>query len=214
LFSALLGHLVIALWPRRPLAVTRIWCLYELWCAVELKVPITAGFTDENRRNLIFDLCRSICSRNRVITIDVENAQATNIEDIQLILSKIRGYPGATELNIQVSRDFTQSLRKYSRRAIGRLCLYMIMLSVLAVIIYYVVLDITGALAPGSRYNSKYLWLRVSSWIDDVVKFLILFFVAVNMTVPRSYVVNVSSCQFYCLVAILLTCIGFSWSFL
>jgi hypothetical protein len=88
---------VIALWPRHPVAVTRIWCLYELWCAIELKIPITAGFTDENRRNLIYKFWWFICSGNRIINVNVEMAEATKIEDIQLILSKIEEFPGITE---------------------------------------------------------------------------------------------------------------------
>jgi hypothetical protein len=94
--------LLIALWPRHPIAVSRIWCIYELWCAIELKIPIIAGVTDENRRRLILESCCSIWRANRIIHVDIEIAQATKIEDIQLIISKIRESPGVAEVNKQV----------------------------------------------------------------------------------------------------------------
>jgi hypothetical protein len=193
-FSTLLGHLVIALWPQSPLAVTRIWCLYELWCAIELKIPITAGFTDENKRKLIFELITSgfelFQSEKKLLAVDVEKAQATKVEDIQLILSKIKEYPGVAELNKQVSEDFSRSVRKYAFRATTRLGV------ACSVAVFFL---ISFGVSSAKRVTSV-LFLTVIG-----VGILIMAFFTVNLLVPRLYTINISSCQFYSLLTIFAT---------
>lgn len=112
------GELVIALWPRKPIAVTRIWCLYELWCAINNKIHINASFVDNDKLAVLYNAMKAK-DKSSLFEVKVENATARRPEDIVLILDIIESSVGVTEMNKIVNKEFGESVHRhlaYSKR--------------------------------------------------------------------------------------------------
>jgi hypothetical protein len=117
------GQLLTALWPREPVALTRIWCIYELYCAIDNKLPIHASFVNQDMKIVLNDFqkkpshhsVRSIgpCEEEEdMFNVHVERADATNKPDIETIMSIINASTGSEKLNLIVSRSFNDTIRR------------------------------------------------------------------------------------------------------
>jgi hypothetical protein len=201
--------LVIALWPYDPIAVKRIWCLYELWCAIEMKIPITAGFTDTHRKCLLCMSCFSsslrccCCFNNEIIKVDVEQAKATIVEDTKLILNIVREYPGVEETNKQLSTDFQKSILLYKKHARKRIWMYFCFM----LVCIGVVAQILEAIFDPHQIatiNSKNLLVRVYYWTSRIVCVSLITLKVINVSLPRAYAFHVSAAQFWCMFVTIL----------
>jgi hypothetical protein len=116
------GQMLIALWPREPVALSRIWCIFELFCAIESEVPIFASFADEDRKLVFRSLKSKKTSKSSgtvapavsqtVFDIHVELADATVKTDIPKIMEIINSKMSTENMNRVVAENFTESFRR------------------------------------------------------------------------------------------------------
>ena len=107
-----IGKLVIALWPQTPIAITRIWCLYELWCAIDNKIPITSSYINHDKISLLVLALRTK-KGNCLYDVHVEKATARRLEDIATILDIIQTTTGVEEMNKIINEGFNESVNKH-----------------------------------------------------------------------------------------------------
>jgi hypothetical protein len=201
-----LGQLVIALWPRNPVAITRIWCLYELWCAIADNIPIKAGFIDDDRRSLVRNLC--LVENPELFKVNVMEAQATKQEDIVQILGQIAIYPGVDEMDRRILSDFSTAVLRYTLRArtLLRFCVCESFGFILIFIAYLLVM-LTALSSPGV---GKELYLvTVLMFFCYFISFISIFLLLMKNFFPRrspkcirkistNYLIVLFSASFFC----------------
>jgi hypothetical protein len=84
----------------QPLALQRIWCLYEIMTCLKLKKDLRCAVTDDALGRIRSDLFQ----------VDVEKAQATVPSDIELILNLVKTSIGIEEMNRKVLQCLQDSL--------------------------------------------------------------------------------------------------------
>lgn len=105
---------VVAMTPVKAIAVSRIWCLYEIWTASILEgVEIIPTYTEKDYDTLMTPTMEMVKSKSPIdkvyrtlshslkdtLNIDVLKAEATRPEDIETIMTMIRETVGVEALN-------------------------------------------------------------------------------------------------------------------
>ena len=93
---------LVAMWPVQPIALQRVWCLFEIMTAINLKKDLDYKFLEQDADMLYGESAEQI-------TVCVENSTATFPGDIELILGLIKSSVGVTHMNEVV----TASIRSH-----------------------------------------------------------------------------------------------------
>lgn len=93
------GRLIVLMWPRQPLALTRIWCLYEIWCAIHNGLGMRPEFLDDDIPKSAEDL-----------QIDLRRATATVPADVDMIMALIEETVGAEAMTQKLTDYVTDML--------------------------------------------------------------------------------------------------------
>jgi len=127
------GEVIVALWPsHNPISLTRIWCCYEIWTAIQLKAKMTLSDIDEGIHKTVvasvFDgLAPKDIPKNqnrlkclddgvltahvqKALTVDVAKAGATYSADIETILGMINSSIGVELMNKQILEGISDSI--------------------------------------------------------------------------------------------------------
>jgi tetratricopeptide (TPR) repeat protein len=110
-------HVVMVLSPwDDPIPLKRVWCLFELYCAVDSKSHFEVAMTRSEQERFINGLLEdgSLTSYLKMLgTINVERSDASNPQDRALIFEAIRASIGFQQLN----RTVFQCLRRWVLQA-------------------------------------------------------------------------------------------------
>jgi hypothetical protein len=83
-----------------PVALQRIWCLFEMWRAIELGRPIYMGFPQAEAERFASELeTRSADIEQMIASINIENAAATMQTDKDMIVSQVASTVGVDAFN-------------------------------------------------------------------------------------------------------------------
>lgn len=109
------GFVVAAMWPTKPFALSRIWCLFELWTAIHKKIGLIPSFPAMNYQELVAqgNIKQRIASERfhlDNILVNAKHAQATFHSDASMILSLIAESIGLEEFNQTVYDAILSSL--------------------------------------------------------------------------------------------------------
>jgi hypothetical protein len=110
---------------REPDAITRVWCVFEILVTVESSVELEVSMvhtrelavelTGQGHHKAIFD-----CIIDGLKSINVEKAEARNLEDREKIMSAIASGPGFLRTNVvvaaAVAKAIGQELERLSQR--------------------------------------------------------------------------------------------------
>lgn len=116
------GVAVITMWPfDRPLALSRVWCLFEIWASANKDLIYTFAYTEGTDG---FDAaCQRFCIRyedyskaedpekKEKFVIDVSTAEASQPADKDMILAMVSETMGIEELNDKILQALCNSLR-------------------------------------------------------------------------------------------------------
>ena len=95
---------VLAPWEA-PVATTRAWCVWELFCTVDSDTPLEIVLPPADRRRYVAALrAGDVASVRRALTsIDVEQAEAYKKEDRDMVLDHVAAAGGASQVNERVA---------------------------------------------------------------------------------------------------------------
>jgi tetratricopeptide (TPR) repeat protein len=87
-----LGHTLLVLTPwDKPVAVSRVWCLWEILCTVDQGCELTVLMPEREKRSFVEALKSSLDDvQQKVAAVDAEHAQAFDAEDRRRIFAEIR----------------------------------------------------------------------------------------------------------------------------
>ncbi len=97
-----IGYTVMVLSPwQNPLPLTRAWCLWELYSAVETKSRFEIALSENEQKHFFGDLATDVdgCLLKMFSCINVEKSQAFKQEDRDRIFQAIRNTIGFSQLN-------------------------------------------------------------------------------------------------------------------
>lgn len=100
-----LGHTLLVLTPwDKPVAVSRVWCLWEILCTVDQGCELTVLMPEREKRAFVDALKSSLDDvQGKVAAVDAEHAQAYEEEDRRRIFGEIRKLPrGFLDINNKV----------------------------------------------------------------------------------------------------------------
>eukprot|EP00040_Diaphanoeca_grandis_P018978 m.99911 g.99911 ORF g.99911 m.99911 type:complete len:586 (-) comp27203_c0_seq2:345-2102(-) len=106
-----IGSVLAILTPwRNPVPLTRIWCLFEMVCAMRTNVVLKILLPHEETTSLRSDVLKSYDSvMDMLTTIRFENAQATKVEDLHAISQVVAEMPGgAHQVNVVIKKHMRQ----------------------------------------------------------------------------------------------------------
>jgi tetratricopeptide (TPR) repeat protein len=102
----LIGHTVMILppfaWHMQPEPLTRAWCLWELWCTIATGAVFSVCLEPAHRAAFEAALLQKSCGllMETFADIDVEKAEASNSDELFMIMNNVRQLPGSCgELN-------------------------------------------------------------------------------------------------------------------
>lgn len=116
---------MVALYPLKPLAISRIWCLYEIWTSVildgvELIPTYPQALYDQLMRSTLEGFKKKIPQEKLFIDffhymadefpVDANHATATREEDIALIKNMIIDTVGIDKLNSVVAASISSAI--------------------------------------------------------------------------------------------------------
>lgn len=93
---------VVAMWPAQPIALQRVWCLFEIMTAINMKKDMKYAFLESDADALV-----KLVASKSVPPVKVEDAKATFMSDVELIMSLIKETIGVNEMN----EELTNSVR-------------------------------------------------------------------------------------------------------
>jgi hypothetical protein len=110
------GRVVAAMWPSRPVALNRVWCLYELWTSLHRKIELVPTFPGDIFEALVAskDIQQQSIERfnHQLLSVEAQTAQATYPADAEMILGMISDSIGIDQFNGMISKAIFSFLHK------------------------------------------------------------------------------------------------------
>lgn len=110
------GRVVAAMWPSRPVALSRVWCLYELWTSLHRNIELVPTFPDDIFGELVvstkIEFAKHTRFHNHLLHVEAQTAQATFPGDAEMILGMIAESVGIEEFNTMVNEAIMSFLNK------------------------------------------------------------------------------------------------------
>jgi hypothetical protein len=112
------GRLLLALHPfLKPLPLTRAWCLYEVYTAYTAGCETFMSFSVQAEDQFFADLqSNETMLDENISATKVQGAEASNEDDLRMILRKIEQSVGVDEFNALIREKMKQSLRMIAMR--------------------------------------------------------------------------------------------------
>lgn len=106
-----LGHTLLVLTPwDKPVAISRVWCLWEILCTIDQGCELTVLMPESQRRSFAEALKSDLDGvQHKVAAVDAEHAQAYEEEDRRRIFAEIRKLKrGFLDINNKVKERLRQ----------------------------------------------------------------------------------------------------------
>ena len=108
------GHTVVCLHPwNAPVALSRCWCLFELWLALNRQCAVSMCFSSTDSHALLAQVSRRQFHFQRFVEgLDVAKSQADSPSDKERILGLITKAVGVAEFNKQLQSQVFRAVRE------------------------------------------------------------------------------------------------------